>query len=337
MPEINGKTFPSIKMRDPCPCGSKKEYDQCCKIFHDGHRPENALLLMRSRYSAYVLDLPDYIIETTHPASPQYTDNKFTWKRRISQFSRNFSFDRLEVLDFKERNTLATVVFTAHISQNNQDASFTEKSYFEKINGRWLYRAGQIVQGHAPNMVTTSQLRLLPLAYYGDPILRKVADPIAEITDDTRKLVEEMIETMDACNGVGLAAPQVHHSIKLFVIHVPIETENDNYELGDVKVFINPKLSLPSQETWKAPEACLSIPTIRAEVERPKEITIEYTTLDGNTITERFSGWAAKVIMHENDHIDGILFIDRLAPSEQSKLLPILQNLEKRIHESRAL
>lgn len=315
-----------------CPCGSEQEYDQCCKVFHDGKQPENALLLMRSRYSAYVLNIPDYIIKTTHPASPQYSENLSAWKRSISQFSRNSIFHKLKVLDFKAKNTLATVTFTAYISKRSRDATFTERSYFEKINDRWFYRGGQLAQGYAPNLVASGELKVLPFAYYGDPILRKVADPITEITDDIRKLVGDMIETMDASEGLGLAAPQVHHSIKLFVIRTPIETEQDEYELGEVKVFINPKLSLPGEETWIASEGCLSIPTIESDVERPKEITVEYTSIDGNIITQRFSGWAARVIMHENDHIDGILFIDRLDPDEKSKLAPFLQNLEKRIH-----
>jgi peptide deformylase len=184
--------------------------------------------------------------------------------------------------------------------------------------------------------VTTGQLRLLPLAYYGEPILIKQADPINEITDDIKKLIEEMVETMDACDGIGLAAPQIHHSIRLFVIRTPIESDG-KLEAGEVQVFINPKLSLPSEETWKASEGCLSIPTIRALVERPKEITIEYTSIDGSTIKKSVSGWEARVIMHEHDHIEGILFIDRLEETERSKLTPLLQNLEKRIHDGRAL
>ena len=150
---------------------------------------------MRSRYSAYVLNLSDYIIKTTHPASPQYSDNKFGWKRSISQFSRDSSFERLEILDFKENHQVATVTFTAYLSQKEKEATFTERSYFEKINDQWFYRGGQLAQGRAPNLITTEQLRLLPLAYYGNPILRKVADPVFEITDDLRKLVDEMVET----------------------------------------------------------------------------------------------------------------------------------------------
>lgn len=324
-------------LTNPCPCCSMKEYDHCCKLFHDGSIPENALQLMRSRYSAYVLNISDYIIATTHPASPQYSENKFSWKRSISQFSRSSSFHKLEILDFKENNTLATVTFTAFLSQGSHDATFTEKSYFEKINNRWLYRGGQLAQGHAPNLITNGQLRLLPLAYYGDPVLRKKAEPIDEITSDIKKLVEEMIETMDACDGIGLAAPQIHHSIRLFVIRTPVETDQNKFEPGEVKVLINPILSSPSEEVWKAHEGCLSIPTIRCLVERPKEVTAEYTSIEGKTVKQRVSGWEARVIIHENDHIEGVLFIDRLTLEEQSKLMPFLQNLEKRIHDGRAL
>jgi peptide deformylase len=320
-----------------CPCFSGKEYDVCCKPFHQGTIPENALLLMRSRYSAYALNIPEYIIETTHPASPQYSDNKFSWRRNISQFARHFSFQNLKILDFKERDTLAIVSFTAYMSQEGQDATFTEKSYFEKSNKRWFYRAGQLAQGHVPNLITTGQFRLLPLAYYGDPILKRKADLIPEITSSIRKLIEEMIETMDACDGIGLAAPQIHHSIRLFVIRKPIEMDENTFEPGEVKVFINPSLSLQSTESWKAPEGCLSIPTIRSSIERPKEVTVEYTTVEGNRIKERISGWEARVVMHEYDHIEGILFIDRLEPDEQLKLMPFLQNLEKRMRDHRAL
>jgi peptide deformylase len=319
-------------LKNPCPCGSGKEYDQCCQVFHKGHLPKNALLLMRSRYSAYVLNIPDYIIETTHPASAQYSENKFSWKRRLSQFSRSSSFHKLEILDFKEKNPMATVTFTVYLSQDGHESTFTERSYFQKINHRWFYEGGVLTQGHDPNLVTTGPLRLLPLAYYGDPILRKIAEPITEITSDIQTLIEDMIETMDTYDGMGLAAPQIHHSIRLFVIRTPIETEQDQLKLGEVKVFINPKLSLPSDETWKAPEACLSIPTIRSLVERPKEVTVEHTSLEGQLIKQRYSGWEAKVIMHENDHIEGTLFIDQLDQEEQSKLKPFLQKLEKRIH-----
>ncbi len=317
-----------------CPCSSGKLYEECCKPLHEGKVAENAEQLMRSRFSAYALNLPKYIIKTTHPSSPQYSKNKFAWKRSISQFSTAATFDKLEILDFKENKMVATVTFTAYITQDDADSTFTEKSYFEFLGGRWLYRSGRLEEGHAPNLVTTGQLKLLPLAYYGDPILRKVADPVGEITDEIRALAEEMIETMDACDGLGLAAPQVHHSIRMFVTRPPpAEDEAEKHALGEVKVFINPKITASSSETWRAEEGCLSIPAIHGDVKRAHEITVEYTDLEGKTKTETFSGWPAKIFQHENDHIDGILFIDYLDVQERQKLEPLLKNLEKHIHD----
>lgn len=320
-----------------CPCGTGKPYEECCKPYHDGKLPENALVLMRSRYTAYVLDLPDYIIATTHPASSNYSPNKFSWRKSISEFSKSCHFQKLKTLDFKENDSMATVTFTAVISRGEEDATFTERSYFERIGQQWFYRGGQLKEGHVPTLVTTGQLRILPLAYFGDPILRKKANPIPEITADIKKLVEEMIETMDASDGIGLAAPQIHHSIRLFIYRTPIAKEPEGFDLGDVNVLINPKLLQPSKETWNWSEGCLSIPGLRAEVERPKEITVEYTNLEGKLIKQRFSGMEARVIMHENDHINGILYIDRLDSKVRSKFAPFLQNLEKRVKDYREL
>jgi peptide deformylase len=297
-----------------------------------GKKPDTAVQLMRSRFAAYALCLPDYIIQTTHPASPQFCHDNEEWVQKISDFSSHTEFKDLEVLGFQESSSFATVTFVAHLIQDKKDVSFTEKSYFEKLKGQWLYRSGQLSEGRAPNLMTTGQIRLLPLAYYGDPILRRVADPILHVTDDLRKLIEEMIETMDACDGIGLAAPQVHHSIKLFIIRKPVEIKAGQIEFREVKVFINPKVSMPSAETWKESEGCLSIPTIHGEVERPKEITVEYSDLDGHTVKERVSGWEARVILHENDHINGVLFIDHLDEKTKKKLKPFLQNLQNRIH-----
>ncbi len=292
---------------------------------------------MRSRFSAYVLDLPKYIIQTTHPASPQYIDNHQLWEKRIYDFSKNSSFGKLEVLEFIELDTYAKVIFVAHLTQHDKDATFTEKSHFEKIQGTWFYKYGQLMEGREPNLITTGQIRPLPISYYGDEILRKKAEPISEITPSILKLVEEMEETMDASNGIGLAAPQVHHSIRLFIIREPVYDDQGNMEFGKVKAFINPKLSNPSSETWTAAEGCLSIPTIHADVTRPKEIDVEYLDLQGNTIKKRFSGWEARELMHENDHLNGVLFIDRMSDDDKTKLKSLLDNLRKRIHDGTEL
>lgn len=316
-----------------CPCGTGKAYENCCRPFHQGQWPESALELMRSRYTAYALGLADYIIQTTHPGSPQFHHDLAGWSQKISEFSAHTEFQKLEILDSQVKNLIATVTFVVHITQRQKDVSFTERSYFEKIKGKWFYRSGQLTEGRAPNFITTDQLRLLPLAYYGHAVLRKVADSIEEITEDVRTLVAEMMETMDACDGIGIAAPQVHHSVRLFLIRQPVEAENGKVDFQEVRVFINPEISLPSAETCKLSEACLSIPSIHVEVERPKEVTVEYTDLEGNRVKKRVYGWEARVILHENDHLNGVLFIDHLPPEEKLRLEPFLKSLENRIHD----
>lgn len=284
---------------------------------------------MRSRFAAYALKLPDYIIQTTHPASPQYSDNISVWKHQITQFSLQTTFEKLEIFGFEEKDNMAVVSFTAHLLQNLVNRSFSEKSFFEKMNGRWLYHHGI----HKDDLlaIQAGDLNTFPITFYGTPILRQKAAPVKEITDEVKNLVKKMTNTLYAFNGMGLAAPQVHHSIRLFIIRLPEELEDGTLRYGELKVFINPKLSLPSKETRDENEGCLSIPGIRHVVERPQEITVEYTNLDGATTVERFSGWTARVIMHENDHINGILFIDRLPPKEKAKLENSLKKLEKRL------
>lgn len=124
----------------PCPCGSQHPYKQCCYPLHIGQIPApTALALMRSRYSAYALGLSDYIIRTTHPENPQFQINTAKWRQEIDFFSKHTQFLKLEVLDFNESEPLAYVLFRAHLIQNGQDASFTEKSFFRKKEGQWLY------------------------------------------------------------------------------------------------------------------------------------------------------------------------------------------------------
>lgn len=126
-----------------CPCHSGKPYTDCCKSFHDGSLPDTALKLMRSRYAAYALNLPAYIMHTTHPLSPHFSKDAPLWLRHISDFSLHTQFNGLDILDFKESGNKAIVVFTAHLMQGGKDVSFTEKSIFEKVDGKWLYHSGE--------------------------------------------------------------------------------------------------------------------------------------------------------------------------------------------------
>jgi SEC-C motif-containing protein len=122
-----------------CPCFSGKEYGECCKPFHEGKLPETALQLMRSRYAAYALNLPKYIIQTTHPENAQFERDVKAWAEGISQFSEGTQFVGLEIVDFEERGDEATVTFVARLMQNGRDVSFREKSFFRRVGGRWLY------------------------------------------------------------------------------------------------------------------------------------------------------------------------------------------------------
>jgi peptide deformylase len=317
----------------PCPCGTGNVYRVCCEPFHRGESPDNALKLMRSRYSAYALSLPAYIISTTHPASPYFCHDAIQWTNKISERYSHMEFKKLQILDFQEQDRFSTVTFVAHLAQDKRDLSFTERSYFEKIKEKWLYRCGKLSEGFAPNLIAPNPFRLMPLAYYGNPILRNIAKPIPHINENIHKIVEEMVETLDAYNEIGFAAPQIHHSLKIFVIRTPHEIKGGDIELKDIKIFINPELSMPSTKTWKASESCLSIPSIHVEVERPREVTVDYYTLEGNKIKERVVGWEARAIMHENDHINGALFIDRLDEMERKNLEPLLTSLYNRIHD----
>lgn len=314
-----------------CPCGTQKPYQDCCQPLHEGQLPTNALELMRSRYSAYSLNLPDYIIKTTHPASPQYNENLQLWKREIIEFSQNTSFEKLEIIDFKEEGELALVAFTAYISHAGKDAAFTEASYFEKKGGKWLYLRGRTVAGSVPEIARQADWQFFPLAYYGDPVLTAPTEEITEITDEIKTLAQQMIAAMHSLGGIGLAAPQIKRSIKMFVAQPPIQNENGKFQPGPIEVFINPKLSMPSRETTEEEEGCLSIPTVRGKVRRPFEVTVEYTTLQRQTISRKVSGWEARVIMHENDHLEGTLFPDRLEKKERYALEPRLRQLKQRV------
>ncbi len=129
-------------MQKLCPCHSQKPYSACCRPYHEGQLPENAEVLMRSRYAAYALQLADYILQTTHPTNPAYQKDTAAWKEEILQFSRDMQFVGLEIKEFIDGPAVAFVTFTARLKQGEADASFTERSRFVKEKGRWFYQSG---------------------------------------------------------------------------------------------------------------------------------------------------------------------------------------------------
>ncbi|MFA6916827.1 MAG: YchJ family metal-binding protein [Parachlamydiales bacterium] len=129
-----------------CPCHSGQPYNSCCEPFHKGKSPENALQLMRSRYSAYALGLADYIIQTTHPSNPNYTHNFGEWTANILIFSKETDFKDLKILDFEDNPTISYVTFQAILTNKGLDSGFTEKSRFIKNKGQWLYVDGKFIK-----------------------------------------------------------------------------------------------------------------------------------------------------------------------------------------------
>lgn len=174
--------------------------------------------------------------------------------------------------------------------------------------------------------------KLLPIHYYGHPVLRAHCKPIEQITDEIRELVLDMIFTMDQSHGIGLAAPQIGYPIRLFVLRNYIERADGHLGVSEPRVYINPKLHSPSQETWQDEERCLSLPGIVGTVERPLKIIVEATGLNGEKFVEEVSGLNARVRMHENDHINGVLYIDRVPPQERKLLDPFLRQIKKKYY-----
>lgn len=172
---------------------------------------------------------------------------------------------------------------------------------------------------------------ILPLCYYDDPILRKKALPIEKITPEIVKLAEDMIETMiDQHNGVGIAGPQVGKLLRIFIIRDEFALPDGKWSFGPPEVMINPQLSEPSLETAFMSEGCLSIPGIHSDVTRPAAIKVRYQKLDGQVVEEVISGFRARVIMHENDHLNGVLFIDRLTAEARAKIGPQLRAIKEK-------
>jgi peptide deformylase len=170
---------------------------------------------------------------------------------------------------------------------------------------------------------------ILSLVYFGNPLLRSRSLAITEITPEIKQLAYDMIETMDANKGVGLAAIQVGKPLRMFVIRPEIENEGE-VVLGEAKVFINPILLNPSQEREILSEGCLSIPGLHVEVERPKNIHIKALNLDGKQILLEFNGFSAREIMHENDHLNAVLFIDRVPAQKRKEISPLLKQIQEK-------
>ena len=176
---------------------------------------------------------------------------------------------------------------------------------------------------------------ILPIIGYGNPILRITSKDINNSYPNLKKLINDMYETMYNANGVGLAAPQIGKSIRLFIIDTAPFLNIDENEIEGIKVesikqtFINPVIIQESGDSWSFEEGCLSIPHIREDVKRKSDINIEFYDENFTLNKKSFSGIVARVIQHEYDHIQGILFTDKLTSFKKRLLKNKLNNIEK--------
>jgi len=177
---------------------------------------------------------------------------------------------------------------------------------------------------------------ILPIVAYGDPVLRKMAKDITPEYPKLEGLITNMWETMYNAHGVGLAAPQVGLPIRLFLVDTsPFSDDEDLTKeeqealKGFKKVFINAKIEEENGKEWDFNEGCLSIPDIREDVKRKPEITIHYLDENFKPHTETYDGLLARVIQHEYDHIEGVLFTDKLSSLKKRLLKSRLEKISK--------
>ena len=175
---------------------------------------------------------------------------------------------------------------------------------------------------------------ILPIIGYGDPVLRKMGEEISKDYPNLKEVIANMYDTMYNAFGVGLAAPQVGLAIRLFIVDTEPFSDSDDLSKdeqeklhGFKKTFINAKILKEEGEEWGFNEGCLSIPDVREDVFRHETITIEYYDEDFNKHTEVYDGLIARVIQHEYDHIEGILFTDRISSLKKRLISKKLQNI----------
>lgn len=177
---------------------------------------------------------------------------------------------------------------------------------------------------------------ILPVIAYGDPILRKVGVEIDKDYENLTQLIENMQETMVNANGIGLAAPQIGKAIRLFIVDTsPFEKDEDldekerSFLANFKKVFINAKIIKEEGEEWAFNEGCLTIPDVTEDVFRFEKITIEYVDKNFEKHTDVLDGLAARVVQHEYDHIEGILFTDKISSLKKRLIKKRLENISK--------
>ncbi len=170
---------------------------------------------------------------------------------------------------------------------------------------------------------------IYPITIYGDPLLRQTAKPVDKNFKGLAELIENMFDTMYFSDGVGLAAPQIGMSIRIFVIDATVYAEEEPQLADFKKAFINPEIIERTGNKCIINEGCLSLPEIHEDVLRPETVRIKYMDENFTEHDETYSGFAARVIQHEYDHLDGILFVDLLSPLRKRLLKGKLASISK--------
>lgn len=170
---------------------------------------------------------------------------------------------------------------------------------------------------------------IYPIIAYGLPVLKKKARAIEKDEIDVQKLKEDMYETMYYAQGVGLAAPQIGLDIRVFVVDASPMTEDEPDAVAIKKIFINPEKIEEEGKEWSFEEGCLSIPGIREQINRQEKIRLRYYDENWKEHEEEFTGIVARIIQHEYDHLEGVLFTDKLSPFKKRLLKGKLNNIVK--------
>ena len=168
---------------------------------------------------------------------------------------------------------------------------------------------------------------IFPIRAYGDPVLRQTCQAIVPEFPELAQLIANMYETMYESNGVGLAAPQIGKNIRLFIIDT--NAFSDKKIKGLKKTFINPELISESGNLWDFEEGCLSIPRIRENIKRHSDLVIKYQDENFNWQQDSYNDMTARVIQHEYDHLEGVLFVDLLSPLKKQLIKGKLINISK--------
>lgn len=172
-------------------------------------------------------------------------------------------------------------------------------------------------------------MSVLPIVLYNDPVLREKAQPVNKDSKELQTLIDDMFDTMYEANGVGLAAPQIGKSLRIFVVDADIMVEDTDEKAFGPMTFINPEIISKDSNQVVVEEGCLSLPDLRENVARPDEIVVSFLDREFQKHEMTFDGWMSRVFQHELDHLDGVLFFDYLGSFKKRLIARKLQFIDE--------